>query len=287
MLAIIFALIALVGWGVGDIFTTFATRKIGSYNASFYGYVFGTLISSLYIPFAINTLINFKLEMIVLTLILSVFQIVAFIAYNEALRIGNSSLVGTIAGAFTSLVVILSLIFLGEKLSSEQLISIIIIFVGLFLSSLNFLDLKLKKTFINKGTLFALLAMIGWAIYFTFIKIPVQESGFFWPTYLSTISGVIILLILGFRKIKKPKLGLHSGFPAVFISGVLLTIGSFGFNIGISQGLSSVVAPIAGAYPALYALLAFYIFKDPINKQQKLGMVVALVGIILLAYLSR
>jgi drug/metabolite transporter (DMT)-like permease len=50
MIAIIFALVSLLGWGVGDIFTTFASRKLGSYNSTFYGYLFGGLFSALYIP---------------------------------------------------------------------------------------------------------------------------------------------------------------------------------------------------------------------------------------------
>lgn len=66
-----------------------------------------------------------------------------------------------------------------------------------------------------------------------------------------------------------------------------MTIGSFGFNFGIEKGLSAIVAPIAGAYPALFALLAFIIFKDPITNQQKIGMIITLCGIILLAYFSR
>lgn len=287
MIAILFALIALVGWGVGDIFTTYASRKIGSYNTSFYGYLFGGLVFSLFIPFALNNLKDFSPQMIILTCILSIFQIVAFFAFNEALKIGNSSLVGTIAGAFTSLVVILSIIFLGERLLMPQLISIIIVLVGIILSSLNFSALKSKKSIVNKGTMLALFAMIGWAIYFTFIKIPIQQSGFFWPSYITIVSGALAFLIFGLKRIKKPKLGFKGGFPAVFLSGTLLTVGSFGFNIGISQGLSSIVAPISGAYPALFALLAFFIYKDPINNQQKLGMVTTLFGIILLAYFSR
>lgn len=71
------------------------------------------------------------------------------------------------------------------------------------------------------------------------------------------------------------------------MSGLLLTAGSFAFNFAVGQGLSSVVASIAGAYPALFALLASIIFKDPITRQQKSGMIITLLGIILLAYFSQ
>lgn len=286
MIAIIFALVTFLTWGVGDVFTTIASRKIGSYNASFYGYLFGAIFASFYIPFAINNLRTFSLSMILLTIFLAVIQLIAFFCYNEGLKIGNSSLVGTIAGSFTALVVILSLIFLHEKLILSQVSAIIIIFIGLFLATINFSDIKKQKSLINKGTIYALIAMVGWAIYFTFIKIPVQQDGFFWPSYVTSIVGSLVFLLFGIKRIKRPKLQAKSGFPAVMLSGLLLSAGSFAFNFGVGQGLSSVVAPIAGAYPALFALLAYLTFKDPITHQQKFGMIVTLFGIILLAYFS-
>ena len=286
MSPIILALISLFSWGTGDIFTTSASRKIGSFNASFYGYFFGAILSSLYIPFALHSLSALTLPMVLLTVILSVIQLLAFLSYNEALKIGNSALVGTIAGSFTSIVVILSLLFLGESLSMQQGTSILIIFVGLLLATINISSLKKPKTIINRGTFFALLAMAGWAIYFTFIKLPVKESGFFWPSYITTLVGTVGFLLFGLKRIKRPHIELRSGFPAVFMSGLLLSIGSFAFNSAIDKGLSSIVAPIAGAYPALFALLAYFIFKDPITRQQKIGMVVTLLGIILLGYFS-
>lgn len=287
MSSIFFALISLIGWGTGDIFTTSASRRIGSYNASFYGYFFGFILSSIYIPFALDQISAYTIPLIALTIFLSVIQLLSFLSYNEALKIGNSSLVGTIAGAFTSLVVVLSILFLGERLLPDQLISISVIIVGLILSSLNLSDLKNKRSIINKGTTLALVAMIGWGIYFTFIKVPIEKAGFFWPTYTTAMVGTLSFLIIGLRRIKFPTLGYKDGFLATFLSGLLLTVGSFGFNIGLSKGLASIVAPIAGAYPALFALLSSIIFRDPITKQQKIGMIITLVGIVLLAYFSK
>jgi len=225
--------------------------------------------------------------MILLSVFLSVIGLLAFFANNEALKIGNSSIVGTIGGSFTAIVVILSLLFLGEKLVMPQLVSIVVIFIGLFLSSINISDLRNKKSIINKSVFYALFAMVGWGIFYTFIKIPVQKAGFFWPTYVSDIVGTLFFFIFGFKRIKMPKINYHSGFPAVLLASLLLNAGAFSFNFAISQGLSSIVAPIAGAYPALFAFLAYFIFKDPITHQQKLGMVITLSGIILLAFFSR
>jgi len=55
MLAIIFALIAFVGWGTGDIFGGLVSRKIGGYSTTVYYYVLSFLLFSLYLPFALAT----------------------------------------------------------------------------------------------------------------------------------------------------------------------------------------------------------------------------------------
>lgn len=287
MQSIAYALVSLITWGTGDIFTTFAARKMGALNAAFYGYLFGTLLSTLYLPFALNSLHTLTLPTAILTIFLGIILLIAFFTYNQALKIGNPALVGTISGSFTSIVVILSLIFLGETLSIPQVLAIVVIFVGLLLATINFSGLRKAKGNNYTSILLALFTLVSWAIYFTFIKIPVKESGFFWPSYISNIVGTFGFLIIGFKAIKRPKINIKDGLPAAFMSGFALTVGTIAYNIAISKGLAAIVAPVAGAYPALFALLAYFIFKDTITKQQKIGMVVILVGIVLLSYLGR
>lgn len=102
---------------------------------------------------------------------------VGLIVFYEGLRIGNASLVGTITASFAILVVVFSVIFLNEKISLIQLLLIILIFTGILMCSLDFKDLQNKAAWVNKGTVFALIAMLLWGIYWTFIKIPIQTMG--------------------------------------------------------------------------------------------------------------
>ncbi len=170
MPAIFFALISYLGWGIGDIFGTIATRRIGAYATSFWGYSFAFPIESLYIPFAIQDLTKLTPGILILNLFLGLLLLGAFVIFNEALRVGNASLVGAISASFGALVVLFSILFLGESINSKQIISILIIFLGVVFCSLNFKELK-HKFALDKGVLLAIIAMLCWGIYFTFIKI--------------------------------------------------------------------------------------------------------------------
>lgn len=283
MLAIFFALISFLGWGIGDIFGTVATRKIGAYSTSFWSMVVGVVAFSIFIPYVSHNLNNFTFHILFLNIVLGIIFIIGLISFNEALRMSNPSLVGTISASFAALTVILSVIFLKESLSFLQIISIVAIFSGLLFS------LKPQKKFslkVKKGVFLALLTMITWGVYYTFIKIPVNQIGWFWPQYITLSLFPLLFFFMKARKYKLSKMYDKKIFLPLLANGVLVAIGEFSFNFGISRGLSSIVAPISGAYPVLFVILAFFLFKDKISKQQVFGIMVTLLGIVMLAKVS-
>lgn len=287
MPAILFALISYLGWGSGDIFGTIATRKLGPYSVSLWSNIIWLIILAPIGVLTINELSSRSIFSLVFSFLLGIIgSVIAFIAFYEALRIGPVSLVGTIVGSFAALTVILSIVFLGEKITIEQSISILIIFLGVILSSLNFAELMKRKFVLGRGTVLALVAMICWGVYWALIKIPVKEIGWFWPLYIGSLTSPLIFIIAKFRKVKINSPIHNGGFRYLFVSALLLTIGGNTFNYAISKGLVSIVAPIAGSYPTLFVILAFLVFKDKITKQQILGIVTTLVGIVLLSFFS-
>lgn len=286
MQAIIFALIAYLGWGIGDIFGTIAVRKIGSYSTALWRFILGIILFSFYAPFALDSLKNLSFYLLSINIIIGIIGIVGLLCFYEGLRKSNPSLVGTIYAAFAAWVVIFSVIFLKEPITISQISSIAIIFLGLFLCTLDFKQIKRGKKIIDAGVIFAIIAMFSHGIYFTFIKIPVQALGWYWPAMISLLMFPLLLIFMKIRNIPliKPT---HKGvlFP-VIANSILLTVAELSFNSAIGRGLTAIVAPIAGSYPTLFVVLAFLIFKDPIKKQQIVGIITTLVGIVLLSIFS-
>lgn len=283
---LLFALISYFGWGSGDIFGTIAARKLGAYSASLYSYILRIGIFGLYIPFALADLSNLTRDTFLLNIGLGVLLLIGFVAFNEALRIANPSLVLSIAASFAALVVVLSVIFLKETLNSPQMVAILVIFAGILLSTLDFKGLRSGSFKLNRGVFLAFVAMVTWGIYFTFIKIPVQQIGWFWPNYISFTLFPLIFLYTKVRKIKLVPPTDKRGMLAVLAAVLLTGAAEFSFNFAISKGLTSVVAPIAGSNPTLFVILAFFVFKDPISRQQIAGIFSTLIGIVLLSFFS-
>lgn len=286
MQAIIFALISFLGWGIGDIFLSLTSKKIGPYSLTLYEYIFSLLVSSALIPFFLSDFSKLTFPIFALTILLGGIYLISLLFYYEGLKIGPVSLVGTISSSFAALVVVLSIIFLGEKVRMEQLVSIIIIFVGLILSTLDINEVRNKKFVFTKGIVFALIAMFLWGIYFTFIKIPVHQVGWFVPGYISLFVFPLLFIFAKKQKIKFKSPTFKGVLATLLIAVIFVRIADYGFNFAVGNGLTAIVAPIAGSYPTLFVVLAFLVFKESIKKQQIIGITTTLVGIVLLSVFS-
>lgn len=284
-MSILFALITYLGWGIGDIFVTKATRKIGAFSSAFLGFVIAFILNSFYIPFALSDLNKFTPSSLLISIILAVLVPIPVIAFYEALRVGNAALVVTITSAFAAVSVLLSMIFLDEKVSLNQGVFIMVIFLGIILSSVDLKQLKGKNFLLDPGVPFAILATILWGVFFAFIKIPIKQVGWFWPGYISVLGFPLMLI---FKKIKGIKWVNPTKTVLIWLllAELLIGIGGFSYNFAISQGMIAVVAPIASSAATLFVLLSFLIFKDPITKQQIFGIITTLIGIVLLSVFS-
>lgn len=286
MEAIIFALISYLGWGVGDIFGTIAVRKIGSYSAAFWRMALGVLFFSLFAPFFLNDLRNITLPLFILNIIIGIIGIFGLVAFYEGLKVLNPALAGTIGNSFPFVAIILSISFLKESITAFQILAILVICLGLMFSSIDFSELRKNKLMIDHKFIWPIIAAITFGIYFTFIKIPVSEIGWFWPSYISLATFPILFFFMKATRQRLNRPNAKSAFVPLISLSILWTIGEFSYNFAISRSLVSVVVPIAGSAPTLFVVLAFLVFKDPIKKQQVVGIVTTLIGIVLLSIFS-
>jgi len=284
--AIFFAILSYIGWGSGDLFATIAARKVGPYSATFWFIFLQLLITLPFGIFFLDDLNRITIRLVILTLSLAVLGNIGLITFYKGVQIGNAALVGSISASFIVLTVILSIVFLNESVTLSQTASMIIIFIGVIIASLDLKEIKLKKSVLNKAVIYGLVSMLTWGVYWTFIKIPVREINWFWPSIIASSSFPLVYLFMRIAKIELKSANHKNAFTPLLANSALISFGSLSYYYAISKGLIAVVAPIAGSYPTLFVLLAFLFFKDKITKQQIVGIVTTLVGIVLLSVFS-
>ncbi|HEY4497064.1 MAG TPA: DMT family transporter [Candidatus Paceibacterota bacterium] len=283
MLPIVLALIVLVGWGTADIFVTMNSRRLGGYSASFWIYVFGFLFYLLIAWFWIGDLAGLTPQILLINLGTAFVGVIGYMLFVEALRVGNAAVVGTISASYIAITVFISILFLGETINLYQTLAIILILLGIIISAEKFSNLK--QGVFNKGSLLALGTMLAWGIYFAYVKIPAEAIGPIWSNFINSSPFILIFIYMWFRGIKL-KMPDKKAIGHLAAGSILMNIAYVFYNAAIVIGSVAVVSPIAGSAAVLFAVLAHYVFKDEISRQQIYGVGVTLAGVVALSALS-
>jgi drug/metabolite transporter (DMT)-like permease len=185
------------------------------------------------------------------------------------------------------LILILSNLIFKDSISPRQILWIITVFVGVFLCAINLSDFVKQKISLDKGMKFAIAAPIMASFYFVFFRLFVNQYGWYWASTISFLTLPIGMFISKFFIKEDNKLILIKSksiiFPAI-MSALLIRGGDIALNLGLSMGFSATVTPIAGAAPILFVILSSIFFKDKISKQQIVGILITLTGIVGLSF---
>lgn len=283
-MTVLLALIAHVGWAVGDIFGVVAVRKLGSVSMTVSRGITACLLATICaLPFFWRDFFRLTPETLAIIVMLTLFTIIADFAFFESLKAGNPSVAGVISASFVAPAVLISILFLGEAFSLEKIGVIALILSGVLLC---FLDRTTFRWSWGRSESMALVAMIGWGLYYALIKIPIASVGWFVPGYFFLLTFPVIAICLRLKSYSFQSPFSKSIFPAFIASVVLTSLAEWLYMIGIEGSDVSFVAPIAGSYPALFVLLSHLAFKEHIQGTQWIGICMTLIGIIALSALG-
>lgn len=284
MQAILFALIPYFGWGIGDVLGAKLSRKMSPQSGVFWNLLLQLLFFSFFIPFVLPDFNKLTLELFGICIVLGCIMVFGHIMFYKATAKANASVTGTIAGSFSAVSVVLAVLFLGETISMYQVLSIIVITSGIILSMVTVHDLR--KDINAKGMFFAVLAMLAWGTYGAFLKIPSVRIGWLLAEFIAMSVVLVLPLFLRINTIELGKKSSRSVLLLLLSAAFFSGIANYSYSFAITKGLVAIVAPVASSYPTLYAPLAFLVFKDRITKQQILGIVITLIGIVFLSFFS-
>lgn len=281
-LGVLFGIVAMLSWGIADFLAASAARKTSVIKALLWSQIAGTLILILaFLLFFKFPVVSFTA--IILILISAFLNIAALGSFYKGMQIGNVSVISPISSSYAVITIILSLIFLNEKLNALQTAGISLAILGAILTSFKLHDLvKLKLKNISTGVGYGLIAMLGWGIFFAFMKPLVNELGWFFPPLLIKTLG--IFFVLSYAGASKKSISFPKNAALfVILLGILETIGFLFVGAGMMSEQTSIIAPVSSTYPLITIILAQIFFKEMLDINQKIGVVAVLLGLVLLA----
>lgn len=154
------------------------------------------------------------------------------------------------------------------------------------LVSVIFDDLKKKVSFAT-GTKEVLIATVLFGVFFVPLNERLAEmENWLVVTLYVKLFAVIIVLIFS-KIISKETLSIQSNsfknLFLLFIVGVLEALAVLGVNFGLSFGDGIIVMPISSSLTVITVTLAFLFTKERPTNQQKLGIFLTVLGIILIS----
>ncbi|MDO8642673.1 MAG: EamA family transporter [Candidatus Woesearchaeota archaeon] len=279
---ILYALLAMAAYGLSDVF---AKAQIHRFSRSLILFMRGVLISmvlgSIVLLYPAPVPIS---PFLLFTVALGIAGFVPVYFYLSAVKKGNLSIVAPIAKSAVIITVLLSLLFLNERLNLIQAVLICVIILGVLLLSMNIrslFTLRWKET--HAGVLPALVAALLWGVAFFVWKFPVQAYGPLFCAFV-TETGVAVGALPFLKKEDIPALRKMNWklFGIVFACAMTTLLGTIGYMKAISMAPLSLVMPIVTATPVVSTLIAVTYFKERLSAVQWLGGILVVSGIALL-----
>jgi bacterial/archaeal transporter family protein len=286
-LGIIFGLISMLGFGMGNAIAKVPIQKIGSIKTIFYRNAIISILLFFVLIFFGQAAV-FSTKYILIAFLIAGIGYVPLLFFYKALNLGKIGIISPVANSSTIFTIIFSIIFFHESLSINQGLAIALIIFGVILISLNPRDLKNSHIFkISSGIPYALVTSILWGLVFFLWKIPVNVLG---PilTVLIVEFGTMLCSATHIYVTKKDfKLPNKRMLKYLFFISLGGAIGGLAFNMGIQRANVSIVSPIAAAAPLIATLYGRVVFKEKLSKLQYLAIFIIILGITLVSYLSK
>src|SRR5690242_17315 len=129
-MGVIFATLAIFGWGFGDFLIQRSARKLGDWEALFFVVFFATIVLLPFVYERLTVLTGFDWAILSLT---SVVILGASLLDFEALRVGKMAIVEPIYAMEVPITIALSTFLIGEYLTKTQLLLVAGVILGVLL----------------------------------------------------------------------------------------------------------------------------------------------------------
>ena len=284
---IIIALLSCFSWSIVDLACKIIIGKIGRFRLVFFINFFSSLPLIIY-AFMFLPIPSLSFKMILLSVIIGLLlTVIGSLIYYRGLEKGDLSILSPVSSSWGIITVLLAIIFLNEVLSFYQSVSIILLFLGIVITSLSWSYLKTSEKYkLVLGSKEALMAMVFWGIGFFLLKYLIDEIGPIWSLVFIRYFATLLLILYGKAKHEQFRFSKKTMGLLIFIISLFDLAGFIGFNFGVSTEFVAIVTPIVSSYPAITVILAYLFLKERLERNQYFGIGFIIIGLISISLTS-
>ncbi|MEK7174278.1 MAG: DMT family transporter [Patescibacteria group bacterium] len=284
-MGIVFALTALFAWGIGDFLIQRSARKFGDWAALFFIDIFGTIVLLPFVWQDFPALFRSP-EHLGILLTASILLTFASVSEFEAMRVGKLSVIEPIYAAEVLVTVLLGTFIAREFLTIGQAVLVGLLVGSIFLVATKSLR-HLRHIHAERGAGLALIAAIMMGGVNFLFGIGARETS---PLMINWFASAFIMLVSGAYLTAR---GRWHGVLADWrrSPGLILSVSFFDNLAWVAYSAATLFLPIAIAtgisesYVALAAMLGLAVNREKLAGHQKIGLVVAVITVVIIASL--
>ena len=278
--SVLFGLAFATGIGVADVISAGLTRALGVLRTVFLLQAFG-VVGMLVFALFTSQLESISANDLLLMAGLTVLVVFFYLGFYKALQLGPIALVGPIVAAHSPVVVVLAVIFLGERISEWQIAAIVAVVFGVVMASIDVSSLRSGRKVIGLGVGLAIGVSIAAGFWQFAIAAVSKEMGWFAPVFLTRVFMVCILIPVVVIRREQPWVGLNRKLTAaIVLVAALETLSLLAFTRGSEIGIISIVAAASTAYPVIPIIGGIVLFKERLGPIQFVGLFVVSLGLL-------
>lgn len=217
------------------------------------------------------------------TLLLGIAGYIPVLAFTHAVKNCRLGIVAPIAGTAPLFTVVLAWTFLNVPLHFLQGLAIFLVILANLVVSVDFKNWRESTALqLSSGIPFALLASLGWGLFYFFL-IPATHVLGPWLSACLTELGVTAAAGFHARMMDKNLALKEVANPTVVLNAVLLCLGTIAFTVGVNNFDVGIVAALANSTALVSAGFGCIVFKEHLHAKEKLAAAAMIAGIAILS----
>ena len=280
--SILLGLLAALMLGLGDVASIWILRWLGMLRFLLWAHVGVVAVATPYALFVVDFDKITPISLLAMAL-LGLFLFVAIATFYRSARLIGVSVAAPIASAHVAVTILLAVLFLGERLNSVQAAGIIIVALGIILSSRASHGFRADRRQ-KVGIALGITSMFIAGFFVFFLATLSREFGSFSLIYVMRISGLLIVVLYLWITRTNPWKGIPLRFvPIALLIGLFQASGLGFYALATQVGQVSIAVTAFCAYPIVSMLGGVLLLRERLVTRQAVGLVLAIGGLFVLS----